>query len=229
MDKIKVLLADPRHHTIGVHSTYVPVALGYIGTYLMKVITSQSFEIKISVNPDEIFNLIDEWKPQVIGCSNYVWNANLSYRCCEYVKEKNSETLCILGGPEFPSGTGSTNFTEVVKKNCFNYLSNKPCIDYYCFSDGETAFSKIVQQYIESSCSTVLMRKRNIIADGAMNLSHDKKKILIGESIIRLGLSNKSDGRDCIPSPYLCGLLVKFLDGKYIPSFQWGRESKTEL
>ena len=28
MEKLKVLLADPRHHTIGVHSTYVPVGVG---------------------------------------------------------------------------------------------------------------------------------------------------------------------------------------------------------
>ena len=37
------------------------------------------------------------------------------------------------------------------------------------------------------------MRKRNIIADGAMNLSHDKKKILIGEYLtsgVVIGLMN---------------------------------------
>ena len=144
MKKIKVLLADPRHHTIGIHSTYVPVGVGYIATYLMKMIPSCNFEVKISVNSDEILDLIDNWKPNVLGFSSYIWNSNLSYRLAEYAKEKNKEVFCVLGGPEFPSGTGISNFTEIVKKNCFNYLYEKPCIDYYCYSDGETSFTSVV-------------------------------------------------------------------------------------
>ena len=223
MEKIKVLLADPRHHTIGVHSTYVPVGVGYIGTYLKGVMPSENFEIKISINPDEILNLIEEWKPNVLGFSSYVWNSNLSYRCCEFAKEKDVETLCILGGPEFPSGTGIAKFTDIVKKNCFDYLKGKPCIDYYCYSDGETAFANVVKKYIESHFSAVLMRKKNVVADGSMSLSNDKNKLFIGDPILRLGLSNKIDGRDCVPSPYLTGLLDKFLDGNYIPSFETAR------
>ena len=41
------------------------------------------------------------------------------------------------------------------------------------------------------------MRNKNVLADGAMSLSNDKKKLLIGKPISRLGLSNKVDGRDC--------------------------------
>ena len=47
MSKIKVLLGDLRHHTVGVHSTYVPVGIGYIATYFEKIISTQDFEIKI--------------------------------------------------------------------------------------------------------------------------------------------------------------------------------------
>ena len=54
METIKVLLGDPRHHTVGVHSTYVPIGIGYIATYLTAIIPTQNFEVKISVNPDEI-------------------------------------------------------------------------------------------------------------------------------------------------------------------------------
>ena len=35
-DKIKILLGDPRHGTIGAHSNYVPIAIGYAATYLKK-------------------------------------------------------------------------------------------------------------------------------------------------------------------------------------------------
>ena len=56
-----------------------------------------------------------------------------------------------------------------------------------------------------------------------MSLSFDNKELLIGTPILRLGLSNKVDGRDCIPSPYLTGMLDNFLNGKFIPSFETAR------
>ena len=150
MKKIKIILADPRHKTIGVHSKYVPVGVGYMATYLQKVISSQNFEIKISVDPDEILDLIDSWKPDILGFSNYIWNSNLSYRICEYAKEKSDKILCILGGPQFPSGTGTLTFTETIKRNCLEYLKKRPCVDYYCYSDGETSLTSVVQKYIDS-------------------------------------------------------------------------------
>ena len=223
MTTLKVLLTDPRHHTIGVHSTYVPVAIGYIATYLTKMLPEHKFDIKLSVHPDEVLELIDNWKPNVLGSSSYVWNSNLAYRLCEYAKEKNNEILCVMGGPEFPSGTGMAHFSEIIKKKCHNYLIDRPDIDYYCYSDGETAFTKAVENYISFNLKTSEMKKNNIATDGCMSLSLDEKDLLIGKPITRLGLKNKVDGRDCVPSPYLTGLLDKFLDGKYIPSFETAR------
>ena len=223
METIKVLLADPRHHTVGVHSTFVPVGVGYIASYLTAAIPTQNFELKISVDPDEILNLIDDWKPNILGFSSYIWNSNLSHRLCEYAKEKNDDILCIVGGPEFPSGTNQTNFSEAVRKKCFDYLKEKSCIDYYAYSDGESAFVSIVKKYIKTSFSSKLMENFNVIAEGSMKLSSDKQNLLVGEPILRRGLSNKIDGRDYIPSPYLTGILDKFLNGKFIPSFETAR------
>ena len=67
------------------------------------------------------------------------------------------------------------------------------------------------------------MKKGNIIPDGSMALSYNKQDLLIGKPIARLGLLNKVDGRDCIPSPYLKGYLDKFLNGQFIPSFETSR------
>ena len=223
MKNIKVLLGDLRHHTIGVHSVYVPVGVGYIATYLKKVIPSINFDIKIIVHPDEALELIDEWKPDVIGLSNYIWNSNLSYRICEYSKEKNKNTLCILGGPQFPAGTGASSFSEIIKKECFDYLKEKELIDFYCYSDGETSFASAVKEYVDLDFNTILLKERDIAPKGTMCLTSNKEQLLIGDPILRLGLNNKVDGRDCIPSPYLTGLLDKYLNGKYIPSFETAR------
>ena len=73
MKKIKVLLADPRHHTVGACSPFVPINLGYIATYMLKFNGSQKFDIKISIDPDEIFDLLDKWNPNIFASSNYIW------------------------------------------------------------------------------------------------------------------------------------------------------------
>ena len=125
MKKIKVLITDPRHHTVGLHSRYVPVGIGYIAAYMLEKIKSQNFEVKLSINPEEIFDLIDEWKPNIIGSSNYIWNADLSYRMCEYAKEINANTLCVLGGPEFPTGSGTGSPSEIIKNKCYEYLKQR--------------------------------------------------------------------------------------------------------
>ena len=34
VNKPKILLADTRYDTVGAHSNYVPIGIGYIGAYL---------------------------------------------------------------------------------------------------------------------------------------------------------------------------------------------------
>ena len=177
MKELKVLLCDLRHHTIGVHSTYVPVGIGYIATYFEKMLAPQAFEIKIITHPDEALDLIDQWKPDILGLSSYIWNSNLSYRICEYVKEKNEKILTILGGPEFSSGTGTHSFSQTIKKNCLDYLKEKPCIDYYCYADGETGFNSCVKDYLKFIFDIIQMKKEIIFPDRAMDLSYNKQDL----------------------------------------------------
>ena len=44
MKKIKVLLADPRHETVGTHSYFVPIGIGYIGSNLLKEFKNNNLE-----------------------------------------------------------------------------------------------------------------------------------------------------------------------------------------
>ena len=106
MKKLKILLCDPRHSTIGAHSNYVPIGIGYIGSYIKEQIKSVDKDIKLTIDPDETLNLLKQWKPDIVALSNYIWNASISNLICEEAKKINSNTLCILGGPEFPAGTG---------------------------------------------------------------------------------------------------------------------------
>ena len=59
MKNIKVLLADPRHSTVGSHSGYVPINVGYIGSFLKKDIKELHIDVKLAVDTEEIFTLLN--------------------------------------------------------------------------------------------------------------------------------------------------------------------------
>ena len=226
---MKILLGDPRHDTVGTHSSYVPINIGYIATYLTKMIPDSNLDIKIATQTKEIFDLIETWKPDVIGLSNYVWNSTLSNRMCEIAKEINPDILSILGGPEFPAGTGSRKIQDTERDQTYtkslNYLKERPAVDYYAYSDGEVVFFEIIKDFIKKNNSVKEMKKDDKPFKGCASLSNNKEVLLIGDYIPRLGMdgSLKAEGRDEIPSPYLSGILDKFLNGKYVPAFETAR------
>ena len=93
MNGIKILLGDPRHSTVGEHSNFVPIGIGYIATNLLKQFENNNLELKIATRTDEIFTLLKEWKPDIIGFSHYVWNKSLSSVMCSYAKKLNPNSV----------------------------------------------------------------------------------------------------------------------------------------
>ena len=226
---MKILLADPRHKTVGAHSYFTPIGIGYIAANILQKFKEDNIDIKLSTDPDEIFSLLNDWKPDIVGISNYIWNAALSNKICEYAKKINSKTLCVLGGPEFPAGTGQrrieNNSRDKTYDKSFNYLIKRPSVDYFVWTDGEPAFIEIINEYKKNKCSLELMKEKDVIITGCANISKDKKKLNVGAYIARIGMegSVKTQGRDVIPSPYTTGLLDKFLDGTFVPAFETAR------
>ena len=229
MKKIKILLGDPRHNTKGLHSSMVPINIGYIGAFLKAKIIDVNIELKLATDPSEIFTILKEWEPNVIGISNYVWNAALSHLICKKAKLLNKNTLCILGGPEFPAGTGATKIENTSKDKtydkCLDYLIKRKSVDYFAYSDGEVVFVEIIKKFIKNNFSLNLMKNKDQPIKGCASLSKNEKKLLVGNYIPRIGMdgSVKAEGRDIIPSPYTSGLLDKFLDGTFMPAFETAR------
>ena len=50
MKNIKVLLSDPRHDTVGTHSSFVPINIAYIAAFLKHKI--KNFNIQIELTTD---------------------------------------------------------------------------------------------------------------------------------------------------------------------------------
>ena len=229
MKTIKILLADPRHKTVGAHYNFIPIGIGFIASNLKDKLKNVQLDLKLETDPDDIFVLLEKWKPDVLGIANYIWNSGLSNSICKYAKKVNSNALCVLGGPEFPAGTGArkienTNEDKTYDK-CLNYLIDRPSVDFFAYSDGEVTFIEIVRKLIENNYSLKSMKNKNVPIKGCASLSKDKSKLLVGEYIPRIGMdgSVKVEGRDIIPSPYTNGMLDKFLDGKFVPAFETAR------
>ena len=226
---MKILLADPRHNTVGAHSYFIPIGIGYIGANILEQFKNDNIELKLSTDPKEIFHLLENWQPDIIGISNYIWNSYLSYLVCKQAKKINPNTLCILGGPEFPAGTGQRNIENTTLDKtydkCLQYLIERPSVDYFAWTDGEVAFVEIIKKFKENNYSTKLLKENDEPIKGCASLSNDKSRLNVGEYIQRIGMdgSVKAQGRDIIPSPYTTGLLDKFLDGKFVPAFETAR------
>jgi hypothetical protein len=83
MKIIKILLSDPRHSTVGSHSNFIPINIGYIASYIKNELKDFDVKINLTTDTEETFDLIKNWKPDVIALSNYVWNASLSNSICK--------------------------------------------------------------------------------------------------------------------------------------------------
>ena len=99
MKKIKILLGDPRHYTVGVHTNHVPIGIGYIGSNLIKQFENKEYKIELKLEADatKIFSLLKKWKPDIIGISNYIWNSDLSYLICSQAKKNKSKFFVYFG------------------------------------------------------------------------------------------------------------------------------------
>ena len=71
----------------------------------------------------------------ILLCSCYVWNWEITNKLAKKVKEKNPECLIIFGGPQVPDRAD-------------NFFDNYPYVDLIVHGEGERIISNILKQYI---------------------------------------------------------------------------------
>ena len=75
MKKIKIALGDLRHKTLGRHSVFMPLGIGYIAAYSLKRLGRDAADIRLYTDADDIMAGIERMKPDIVGLSNYSWNS----------------------------------------------------------------------------------------------------------------------------------------------------------
>ena len=199
---IKIMLGNLKHKTIGRHSSFMPINIAYIASYVLDNISG--VEIRLYDDADKMLKDIANWSPDIIGLSNYCWNSELSSIVFKYGKKNNPKVLTISGGPEFPE----------IYKECEQYLLDKKEIDFYVYREGEIAFLNLVKNFSKEINIGKLKQK---YLDGTMSIDTFNQKIIIGKEIPRL------KNLDIIPSPYLNNLLDPWFDGTHAPSIETTR------
>jgi radical SAM superfamily enzyme YgiQ (UPF0313 family) len=149
-EPLKIALGDLRHETVGRHSVFMPIGIACIASYLLAHTDSGSVEVRLYDRPGEILKDIEQWKPAVVGLSNYCWNAELSRIVFNYAKKVNPTTICVAGGPEFP----------VEQEECKQYLLGRREIDFYVYLEGEAVFAALIEKLRKGATTTELKSVR---------------------------------------------------------------------
>jgi hypothetical protein len=60
VDKIKIALGDLRHKTVGRHSVFIPIGIGYLASYTIKILGQENVDIRLYDDPDEMLADIND-------------------------------------------------------------------------------------------------------------------------------------------------------------------------
>ena len=196
---MKIWLCDLTYTQQSIASDAIPAAIGMIAEYLEKKIPTIP-EIKLFKFPEDLSKELEKNQPDVIGFSSYMWSTSLSDVFMKRIKEVFPKIITVSGGPNFPSSEDEQ----------FEYLKEKPWIDYYIVKEGEHAFFRLISELINKSSIEIISELPNLVFINNGKF-HRHKTI---ERVMNLAE---------IPSPYLSGRLDSFLDGKLLPIIQTNR------
>ncbi|GEM_PF-3381784 len=199
--KLIVYLADLDHFRPG-NRANVPLGIGSIASYC-KSIYGDALEIFLFKNPDELMGEIRRRPPDVLGCSYFMWNANLTGEIIKAAKIINSQTVTVIGGPNV--ARNSDNYKEILEK--------EKNLDVVVLDQGEKSFANILNAVIKNNFKNFFSESLN---GCAVRMSPDGR-------VNRGEIEAKGIDINSFPSPYLAGYLDKFLKTGFISSLETTR------
>ncbi len=194
---LHILLIDPVY---GRHTPYwyMPLGAGLLASYVLSRF-GQEVRIDIEREVDRILAALAATRYDIVASSNYVWNTALSYECLRRAKESNSATITIQGGPHFDDAESAAAWA---------FLKHRPLLDYYVIGEGERTFAAIIEAVLGGSLDALPGAGLGYLRDG--QLCHG-------------GAPERLKDLDQVPSPYLSGLLDRFLDRGFTPIVETNR------
>ena len=172
----------------------LPLNVGYIASYLKN--KHPEISIEIFKDPKKLMDRISNESPDVLALSHYEWNSNLNLAILGYMKQKDANTITVMGGP---------NFNAVDFEWINNFFQERHNLDAYIYGEGEWSFTRFIEllQDNDKKISNIPFEE----LPGSV-FYHDKRsnKIINNPKnfVERMNLTDH-------PSPYLTGILDPFL------------------
>ncbi len=201
---MRVFLADLQNSYYRYIRNSVPIGMGFVAAYL-KDRFGNDIEIQQFRKFEEMHEAMHRGRPDLIAFGSYAWNTQLTLKAASYVRSVYPDTLIAVGGPDVSQNLQITH-SEV--------LENRQ-VDFYMPNEGEGPTANIVETFLASSDTQGV---RGIPIVGCISLESGTEKP-VGSVIARF-----DDDINNIPSPYLGGLMDRFLeDIDYLPIIQTAR------
>ena len=194
---LNIILCDLVHNWVGAGTYMFPLNVGYIAAYSKQ--HDQNLNIELFKFPNDVLARLCTMKPDVVGFSNYIWNANLNIEIARHLKVLHPECIVVFGGPE----------ARYDEEGIREFLAQNPCCDFFVPFQGERPFVNVLK-YLRGEIS-----KEDI--DGVFHLDRSTSKVLKGKKLDRIPEPDEID------SPYLTRLLDKFFDTNLIPIIETNR------
>jgi radical SAM superfamily enzyme YgiQ (UPF0313 family) len=204
---MKIFFGDLVHNWEKISVWTIPLNVGFVAAYAIKNIPD--LEVEIFKDPNELLHAVRETRPDIVALSSYAWNENLDKFVFEKVKAFDPSILTVGGGPNFTV----LNSNDLSARPFFEKTS---ACDVYVVDQGEKGFVELLRHFIELDKDP--RKLRDHVVPGCMtNAIASQGCVLVGPEVGAL------DDLDEIPSPYLTGLLDKFLSQSYVPLLETNR------
>jgi radical SAM superfamily enzyme YgiQ (UPF0313 family) len=145
-----------------IHSSLAPWCLmAGIRKYGSEKIKAEVFERTVNEDPLKTAEAIISLKPGYIGFCTYIWNISYVRMLLPLIKEKLSDSVIILGGPE--AGFSAEKI-----------LSEEPLADYVITGEGENSLPILIDSLIQGTGVPeglgISYRDRGRIVNGGVNI-----------------------------------------------------------
>jgi len=201
---VQVFLADLGHNLLTISSDTYPLGVANLATYAKAHLADvDDLDIRIFREPDEFKAAIDASPPDVVGFSTYAWNHNLSVHFAQYVKARSTETITLMGGPNFP----------LTRDEQESWIRTIPSIDLHVRGptyEGERAFLNFLERFAETGKGGLFDEPLS----GSVWIDPN------GGDFVDGGWVDRITELDDIPSPYAAGLMDPYFDTGYFPLMQ---------
>lgn len=136
---MRIYLCDLAHTGQGLNSELVPYAIGCLKA---RLVAGGVEDVHLFKEPERFIAAFREQRPDVVGFSNYLWNANLSSTLAREVKAECPGTLTVFGGPNFPLGDEDRQ----------RWIEARPWVDVYIHGEAERRLLGVVLAHASRGC-----------------------------------------------------------------------------